>query len=385
MSKHMLSADSDIPFDGFAAPGFESVVEAFQASFADGAELGVQFCVFKNGQPLVDLKGGWADKARTVSVTTDTLFSVFSSGKAIAALVVAHLVDQGRLNYVQPVSDIWPEFAAHGKGALTVAEVLSHQAGLCGITDENWTSLDWYDWDRTCATLAAQAPLFLPASASGYHPITYGFLAGEIARRVDIQNRSLGQILREEICADSADVWIGLPESEHARCATMVKPKGAADLGELNTATRAAFLQKWSVPSNRDLSAWRQAEFAATNCHATANGLARLMQLAVDGKLAEKEVISGEVLAQLQQPRVSGPNLVLPFDITFAAGLMTNSPNFFYGPNAETVGHSGWGGSCLFADPVTGLHGAYVMNRQENILLGDQRPRRLIDTLYACI
>jgi len=167
--------------------------------------------------------------------------------------------------------------------------------------------------------------------------------------------RSLGRILREDLCApNDIDVWIGLPEEEHHRCSVMFKPKAMADLGEMNPATKAAFMTKASAPGGRPISEWRQAEFA------------------------------GMVLA-LRQSRISGPNLVLPFDIDFAAGVMRNTPNFFYGPNDETVGHSGWGGSCVFADPVTGLHGAYVMSRQENTLLGDMRPRRIIDALYDCL
>jgi len=133
------------------------------------------------------------------------------------------------------------------------------------------------------------------------------------------------------------------------------------------------------------VSEWRQAEFAGSNCQATAKGLARLMQMAVNGNVGDTKYLSEDIVGFLRQSRISGPNLVLPFDIDFAAGIMRNAPNYFYGPNAETVGHSGWGGSCVFADPVTGFHGAYVMNRQENTLLGDMRPRRLIDALYASL
>nr|AID57585.1 esterase beta-lactamase [uncultured bacterium] len=377
---------TDTPFDIFTASGLEPVAEAFKANFDNDLEHGAQFCVYRDGELLIDLKGGWSDRKKTEPVKEDTLFSVFSSGKAVAALVIAHLADLDRLGYNQLVSTLWPEFDAHGKGEMSVAQVMSHQAGLSGITNPDWSPEDWYDWDKTCTELAAQEPIFPPGSASGYHPVTFGFLAGEIARRADKDMRSLGRILREDLCApNDIDVWIGLPEEEHHRCSTMIKPKAMADLGEMNAATKAAFMNKSSSPGGRPVSEWRQAEFAGSNCQATAKGLARLMQMAVDGNVEQTKYLSEDIVGFLRQSRISGPNLVVPFDVDFAAGVMRNAPNYFYGPNAETVGHSGWGGSCVFADPVTGLHGAYVMNRQENTLIGDMRPRRLIDALYESL
>ena len=153
----------------------------------------------------------------------------------------------------------------------------------------------------------------------------------------------------------------------------------------INAATRAAFLQKWSSPGGHGITAWREAQLAGSNCHATARGLATLMQIGVDGRAGGMPVLSEDMLAQLSQSRVSGLNLVLPFDLDFAAGVMRNAPNFFYGPNPETLGHSGWGGSCVWADPKTGLHGAYAMNRQRNSLMGDARATALIDAVYAAL
>lgn len=377
---------TDTPFDIFTASGFEPAADAFKANFEEGFEHGAQFCVFQKGELLVDLKGGWSDRKKSEPVKDDTLFSVFSSGKAMAALIIAHLADQDRLGYNQLVSTIWPEFAAEGKGELSVAQVMSHQAGLSGITNPDWTGEDWYDWDKTCAELATQEPIFPPGSASGYSPVTFGFLAGEIARRTDKDMRSLGRILREDLCAPhDIDVWIGLPEEQHHRCADMQKPKAMADMGEMNAATKAAFMTKSSAPGGRPISDWRQAEFAGSNCQATAKGLAQVMQMAVDGNIGTTKYLSEDILGFFSQSRISGPDLVLPFNINFAAGIMRNEPNYFYGPNADTLGHSGWGGSCLFADPDAGLHGAYVMTRQENTLMGDMRPRRIIDALYDCL
>jgi len=374
---------SDYPITGHLPAQLEAVREAALMNVTEQEEMGFQFCVMHKGEVIVDICGGYADKAQSVAVTPDHLFSVYSSGKAIAAIVIAHLAEHDRLGYDQNILSIWPEFGAHGKGELSVAQLLSHQAGVSGITNPDWTGQDWYDWDKTCAQIASQEPLFPPGSTSGYHPVVFGFLAGEIARRTDKKMRTLGHILREDLTNTSgADVWIGLPETEHHRCVYMSKPKRLANLGDITPATRAAFLQKYSATSSESLTEWRKAEFAGSNCQATARGLATLMKVGVNGFIRDIPILSEDMLAHFSKLRISGQDQVLPFEIDFAAGVMRNTPNYFYGPNANTLGHSGWGGSCVFADPDSGLHGAYVMNNQQNSLLGDMRPRRLIDAIY---
>ncbi|MBL4855036.1 MAG: beta-lactamase family protein [Robiginitomaculum sp.] len=380
----MKTEINDFPVSGHVADGFEPVRSAFVANFADGFEAGAGFCVYKDGECLVDLIGGTRDRRGELAWQSDTLVPVFSTTKAVAALVIAWLVEQGRLDYGQTVASLWSAFTAHGKGKLTVAQVMSHQAGLSGITDPMKPE-DWFDWDGMCARLAAQAPIWPPGTRSGYHPLTFGFLAGEIARLADKQGRTLGTILREEFCQPhDIDFFIGTPGSEHERCADLYKPRAMSDLGEINAATRAAFLQPWSSPGGRGTAAWRSAEFAAANGHGTAKSVAKLMQLALDGHIGEKKYLSKATLTSLSQDRISGPDLVLPFDLTFAAGLMLNRSNQFYGPNETTLGHSGWGGSCAFADQDAGITCAYVMNKQSNVLIGDERPVRLIEALYGC-
>lgn len=374
------------PIYGHLPAQFDALRDVIAHNHHTYDELGFQFCIQRHGETLIDIHAGWVDRRKTEEVQDNTLFAVFSSGKAAAALVIAWLVEDGQIGYNQPIDTIWPEFAQAGKEGLTVAQIMSHQSGLSGITNPEWTAKDWFDWDKTITQLEQQAPIFEPGSASGYHPVTYGFLAGEIARRADKEQRSLGQILREELCQPAqADVWIGLPPSEHERCADMQKPKALADMGDITEATRWAFLKPWSSPGGMGAAAWREAELAGSNCHATARGLADIMQAGVDGRINDTPILSEDTQAGFAKSRVKGQNLVLPFELDFAAGVMRNDPNYFYGPNAETLGHSGWGGSCVFADPVSGLHGAYVMNRQRNSLLGDARPRALIDAVYAAL
>ena len=378
--------NSPTPFTINADHQFSSVVDAFKSNFEQGLEHGASIYVIRDGEVILDLKGGWADKSATIPIDETHLFSVYSSGKAAAAIVIAHLAENDKLGYNQLVSTIWPDFAAHGKGHLTIAQLLSHQSGLSGITNPNWTASDWYDWEKTIAELAAQAPIFEPGSSSGYSPVTYGFLAGEVARRTDKYGRHLGDILRQDICdPHNIDVWLGLPEAEHYRSVYMQKPKRLANLGDINAATKAAFLERWSSPGTTGVTQWRSAQMAGSNCQATAKGMAQLMQVYVDGTIDGEAYLSEDMLEQAKMTRISGHDHVLPFDLNLAAGVMLNYPNFFYGPNPTTVGHSGWGGSCVFADLDAGISFCYAMTRQDNSLMGDQRPVSIITALYDCL
>lgn len=370
-----------------ADPGpdrFASVRRAFQANFAEGLELGARFTAWADGVPVVDLLGGWADRAASRPFAADTLTPVFSTTKALAAVMVARLVDAGRLDYAQPVADVWPQFAAAGKAAVTVEQALSHQAGLPGFA-EPMDPADWFNWDLICSRLAAMAPLWPPGAASGYHPVTFGYIAGEIFRRVD--GRTLGTALRRDVAEPlGLDLWIGLPPSEHPRVADLERPKSMPRFGEVNEATRVAFLTRWASPGGRSSAAWREAEIPSVNGHATAPALARLMAaLAAGGTLDGVRVLSPEGVAALARSRIAGDDLVLKNFTSWGAGVMRNEGRWAYGPGGATFGHSGWGGSCAFADPERGVAAAYVMNRQSSDLVGDPRAKRLIAALYASL
>jgi CubicO group peptidase (beta-lactamase class C family) len=367
---------------GFCPPRFDAVRAAFADNFEQGLELGARFAVVEAGELVVDLWAGFSDRRRTKPFDDRTLTPIFSTTKAVAALLIARLVDQGKLWYDQRVAEVWPEFAQNGKADITVEQVMSHQDGLSGFPDEMDPAL-WFDWDAICAKLAAMAPIWPPGTASGYHPITFGYTAGEIFRRVD--GRTMGQALREDLAGPfGLDVWIGLPDGEHDRAADLQRPNGLPDFGEINAATRAAFLTPWSSPAGRGQAEWRRIEIPSANGHATAPALARLMgALANDGWLDGETILSPAMIAEASRERIRGQDLVLPFVMSWGAGFMRNEPVKVWGRGEETFGHSGWGGSCAFADPETRLAGAYVMNRQSTDLIGDARAKRLIEATYA--
>lgn len=369
---------------GTAPDRFAPVKDAFARNFAAGEELGARFTLVEAGEVVLDIWAGWADRARSRPFDQRTLAPVFSTTKAIAALLVARLVDAGRLAYDQTVASVWPEFAQAGKGAVTIEQVMSHQAGLPGFP-ERMDPVDWFDWDLICARLAAMAPLWPPGGACGYHPLTFGYLAGEIFRRAE--GRTMGVALREDLAAPfGLDLWIGLPDSESARVAEVQRPNALPDFGEANEATRAAFLTPWSGPAGRGQAEWRRMEIPSANGHATAEGLARLMgALADDGWLDGGQILSPGLIAEATRERIRGQDLVLPFVMSWAAGFMRNEVLHPWGPGKRTFGHSGWGGSCAFADPERRVGGAYVMNRQSARLLDDERPRRLIEAAYLSL
>lgn len=369
---------------GHVAPGFEHVRDVFLSNWKEHDEIGAGFAVRIHGERVIDIHGGWADRKKTQAWTAQTLIPVYSTGKAIAALVMAKLVDRGLLTYDAPVADFWPEFAGGGKSAVTIAQALSHQAGLSGLSEPGDAG-DWFDTPLIEDKLARQRPLWPLGEGTGYHPITFGFIADALARRCD--GRSIGAILREDICGPKGiDFHVGLPESEHVRTAEHAMPRQMPKLGELNPIKELAFLKPWSSPGRRGAAEWRLAEFPAANGHATAGALARLMTIyAMNGALDGKRFLSEDTLDALMTERIAGPDKVLPFDLSWAAGVMRNSRDQLYGPQVETIGHSGWGGSMALADPVAGISMAYVMNRQQHYLAGDPRPARLIEAVYSCL
>jgi len=373
---------------GVCPPRFNAVKDAFAANFTDAPErlneLAARFSVTIDGEVAVDLWAGSADLAGTRPFAEDTLVPVFSTGKAVMALMIARCVDKGLLSYEDRVADHWPAFGAAGKEQLTVGQLMSHQSGLPGFSDGVEPAI-WFDRQAVLDKLAAQTPLWAPGTASGYHPITIGYLAGELFRIVD--GRTMGAALREDFAQPfDLDLWIGLPESEHDRVAQLRKPAAAPDLGAIDAIKKAAFLDRGSAPGGRGSTEWRMAEIPAANLHGTAKDLARMMSLvATGGALDHLPVLSEETLTQATRERIHGLDRVLPFDMSWAAGFTRNQGLNIFGPNPKAVGHCGWGGSMAFADQAAGVSAAYVMTRQSPHLLGDPRALRLVEALYTAL
>ncbi len=369
---------------GLCPEKFAPVRDVFAASFDAGAERGARFTAVIDGETVLDLWGGSADRDGQQPFDDTTLTPVFSTGKAVMALLVARAVDQKKLDYDQPVSQLWPEFGQAGKSRVTLGQLISHQAGLPGFSPPQDPTI-WFDVQATLAALCKQAPLWPLGQGSGYHPVSGGYLVGEVFRRGT--GRTLGVTLKQDI-ADryGIEVMIGTPDDYAPRIAQIQKPPSAPDLGTIDKIKQAAFLDRGSAPGGRGSSEWRRMEIPSANAHATALGLARLMSVVANGGvLGRDRLISEAGLANATRERVSGLDRVLPFKLSWAAGFLRNAGLNIYGPGKNTVGHSGWGGSCAMADPDKRLSAAYVMNKQSAYLIGDPRAVGLINAVYRCL
>jgi CubicO group peptidase (beta-lactamase class C family) len=378
---------SSVPIDGFVANGYEPVREAFSLNFGrddEYRELGAALCVYRRGVCVVDLWGGFADINRSLSWSADTLVNVWSTTKGVTALALAVLVERGLVAYDQRVAELWPEFGAAGKSGVTIAQLLSHRAGLPGF-EATTTNEDLYDWDRCCAKLAAQAPLFPPGSVSCYHTITYGYLAGEVVRRVS--GRTVGTFLREHLAKPlNADFYIGVPGSLNQPIAELMPPKvtpAEVQSSEISRPARMAMQNPILDPHVAKTHAWRAAEIPALNGHASARGVARLFGMVANGgQLGGLRLMSTRTIEALSAVGGDGVDLLVGFDPQWAMGVSRN-PMGTYGTNPRTIGHSGWGGSFGSADTDSGLGIGYVCNRMGSGLMGDPRTQAIIRSLES--
>jgi CubicO group peptidase (beta-lactamase class C family) len=384
----MSTLTSSTRVHGEVAPGFEPVREAFAANF-EGDEtrrdVGASLSVYRRGERVADLWGGWRDAARTQAWTRDTLVNVWSTTKGVVATAFAMAHDRGLIDYDAPVSRYWPEFAANGKERTTVSHVLSHQAGLPGFQAHTGAD-DIYDWEACCLKLAEQAPSWLAGQDTCYHASTFGFLAGETFRRA--AGVSLGAFIARQIARPlEADIHLGEAARHEARIAPMIAPAIEVDLAALNLPSAAvmAMTNPALDPLQANTSAWRNAELPAMNLHGTADGVARVFAaLANGGELHGVRLLRPgaiKVMTEVQSQRL---DKLLGLDVHWGRGLVINTTGIF-GPNDTAFGHTGWGGSFGYADPATGIGAAYTMNRMGPELVGDSRAVALAQAISACV
>jgi len=374
------------PINGRCDERFAAVRDAFARNFAERGEVGAAVCVMVDGEPVVDLVGGWTDEARTRQWQPDTMVNVYSVGKAIVALLVLQLVDEGALSLDQPIADVWPEFAAHGKGAATIRQALCHQAGVPAIR-ERLTDDDLWDWERMVAAVAAAEPWFEPGSQHVYHTNTYGHLVGGIVHRAT--GELPGTRLRRITDALDAQVHWGLSVGEQARCADVIwapmHSMDGIDPFAIEGDGRLPMMSYFNPPgysSNGVVNSpqWRAAQVPSTNGHATAVGLARLYAALI----GPAPLLSPALLAEATRVHSHGPCPVLGEDVSFGLGFTPTSARRPLGPNPRSFGHFGTGGALGFGDPDAGVAFGYVMN---HVIPRWQstRNRALIDAVYSCV
>ena len=378
---------TDLHLAGQAAPAFGAVADAFANNFRSEGDIGASFCVFKDGRKVVDLWGGHADGARTRPWERDTLVNVWSTTKGMMALCVARLNDQGLLANDRPVADYWPEFGVNGKGDVTVAQLFSHQAGLCGPSRQ-LTEAELLDTDFLSALLAAEAPHWPVGSRSGYHALTIGPLGDGLFRKVT--GKSVGQYFRDEIGAPlGVDFHMGLPAEADDRVAEIVHD-GAPESGGHDSFNEYQRLAQVHVPVRSGLAnlrAWRAQGTPSAAGAGNARSIATLYSaLATDRRLGGTEIVSRKALEAATTLQIENEDLVLRFPMSWGVGFALNKAMGVYGPNPAAFGHHGWGGSFGFADPAKGLGVAYAMNFMREPQGGlDPRFSALVAAVYASV
>ena len=386
---------ANVTINGEFDPKFARVRDAFAQNFAERGEVGASASVVVDGRCVVDLWAGHADQAKTRPWNRDTIVNVWSTTKGLCAMCAHRLADQGKLEFEAPVAKYWPEFAQGGKGSMPVSYLLNHKAGLAAIRAP-LSHDDLFSWEKVTTELARQEPWWNPGTKHGYHAITFGWLVGEVVRR--ISGKSLGTYFRDEIARPlGADAHIGTGAELDPRIAEIIfaTPPGPGERNifeemakDPTSVSYAAIFNPPTLfaPETTNSRAWRGAEIPGANGHANARALARIYgALARGGEVDGVRVMGSREIGRCYTEQSKGQDAVLPLTTRFSLGFMLSQPGVMMGPNPHTFGHPGAGGSLGFADPDAKVGFGYAMNQMSNEPLLDPRPGALIEAVYASL
>lgn len=367
---------------------FASVKEAFAGNFRAGLEVGASFAATIDGELVVDIWAGHADEARTRPWERDTIVCVWSTGKVMTTICALMLVDRGQLDLDAPVAGYWPEFAQGGKENILVRHLLSHTAGLPAF-DEPIPLEDLYDWDKMTDHLARQRPEWEPGTQCGYHAMTFGFLVGEVFRRV--AGKTVGRYFREEVAGPlGIDFHFGLPAEHEPRVGEIVpspdlRPGDDGYIPPGSMLYRAMNFPETTGLISRD-RAFRQAELPASNGHGNARSVARAAAvLACGGELDGVRLLSTPTVQRALEEQYFGTDLVFGVPLRWGLGVALNNPDLPIGPNPRTCFWGGWGGSQVIADLDARVSLAYVMNKMGVRIVGDPRGPSIAMALFAAL
>ena len=373
---------------GICDTHFTRMREVLTANLASGEDLGASVAVTLNGETVVDLWGGWANTDQTAPWTEHTITNVFSTTKTMTSLagLVAH--DQGLLDVHAPVAQYWPEFAANGKQDVKVRHLMAHTSGVSAWA-QPVVMADLYDWDKSTAMLAAQAPWWKPGSASGYHAFNQGHLVGEVIRRVT--GKRLGQFFADEIAGPlAADFHIGLPPQHESRVSDVVPPPPLPfDLATLDPDS-VPYKTFSGPPPDATASwttAWRRADIGAANGHGNARSVARVQSVVANGGAVDGvRLLSPQTIALIFEEQANGIDLALGIPLRFGIGYGLPDPvTVPYLPDGRVCYWCGWGGSMIIVDVDRRMTIAYVMNRMAGDVIGGPRAEALIRAAYAAV
>jgi CubicO group peptidase (beta-lactamase class C family) len=367
----------------------------FRENFEKWGELGAAISIWQDGEEIVDFHGGFRDAGREKRWTADTLVLVWSATKGVGSACLLHALEQQKIELNRHVADFWPEFAQAEKDSTTIWQLLSHQAGLCALD----RSVDVLDYDGVIGALEVQAPLWPPGTEHGYHARTFGFLLDELIRR--ITGTTLSEYWQENFARPlDLDFWIGLPEEENSRVATIYAAKSGKppapekfyrDLVTPGTLARKAFTSPYglSAVSKMNDSDIRAQSIVSFGGIGSASALGKFYSmLANGGKFLGQTFFSSKTIDLTKTTLSDGVDRVFQIPTAFSAGFMKDSRHAarrMFGPSATSFGHPGAGGSHAFADPDNKIAFAYVMNQMEQSVLPNEKSLRLVDAVYGLL
>ena len=356
--------------------GFEKLRAALADNIETGQEVGACITIDVDGDRFVDMWGGFTDHARTRTWAEDTIVNVWSSTKTVNSLAGLMLIDRGLVELTAPVASYWPEFGANGKQDIQFRHILSHTSGVSGW-DLPFTTEDMYDWQKSTAALAAQAPWWEPGTASGYHAHNQGHLIGEILRRVT--GRSLKDFVRDEIAGPlGADFQIGARPGDYDRIAEIIAPPPLElplDLLPEDSPMRKTFS---GPPPNADAAntpAWREADLGALNGHGNSRSLATIASaISLGGRACGVQLLKPETVELIFEEQANGFDLVLPAPVRWGIGYaLAKNEALPYVPDEKICFWGGWGGSMVLMCPDRRTTITYVMNKMGPGILGSER------------
>jgi CubicO group peptidase (beta-lactamase class C family) len=370
----------------------KQITPLFQENFSRFGELGAAVSIWQHGKPIVDLYGGSRDARREKPWTADTLVLIWSATKGIGTACVLHVLQEHKIDIDQRVAEFWPEFAQAGKEKIALRQLLSHQAGLCALDRR----VDVLDYSAVIRALEAQTPLWPPGTAHGYHARTFGFLLDELVRR--ITGKTLSEYWREIFAQPlHLDLWIGLPEKENRRVATIYAAKSGkppepkqfyADLATPGTLARKAFTSPYGLHavSAMNAPAIRAQPIVSFGGIGSAAALGKFYSMLANGGESDgRTFFSAKTIEWMTTTLTDGMDRVFQIPTAFSAGFMKDAQNAarrIFGTSPIAFGHPGAGGSHAFADPENKLAFAYVMNQMEQSLLPNEKSLRLVDAIY---
>ncbi len=364
---------------------FEGVRDLFAEHFNNGADTGASFAVFIDGEPVIDLWGGFVDRDFTRPWQRNTIVNNFSTTKMMTSLTALLLADRGVIDLDAPVAKYWPEFAANGKQDVLVRHLVSHTSGL-PTWDAQLTLTDMYDWEKSTALLAAQAPLHRPGDLWSYHAFTVGHLVGEVVRRAT--GLTLGTVFQQELAGPlGVNYHIGTWAQSDLDVAPMIQgmPR-SRPTGREDKFVRALYNPWYSVEDVNTIE-WRRAELGGANGHGNAYAVAAIQSVLANGGVSlGKKFMSEAGCLRVLDVQADNVDPVMGIPVTMGTGYGLASPVLEPDLTDNRVAFwGGNGGSVIHVDFDERMSVGFVPNRWIEARCESDRRYPLLKAVYAAL